>query len=33
MGWRKMGQNGEDSGNCGDMIYKEIEKLSANRCG
>lgn len=33
MGWRKMGQNGEDFGNCGDMIYKEIEKFSVNRCG
>lgn len=28
----KMGQNGEDSGNCGDMIYKGIERLGAKKC-
>lgn len=32
-GLEKMGQNGEDAENCGDMIYKEIETLSENRCG
>lgn len=32
-GLEKMGQNGEDSGNCGDMIYKGIERLSANKRG
>lgn len=29
----KMGQNGEDSGNCGDMIPKGIERLGAEKCG
>lgn len=29
-GLEEMGQNGDDSGNCGDTVYKGIERLSAN---
>lgn len=32
-GLEKMGQNGEDSGNCGDMISKGIERLGAEKYG
>lgn len=31
-GLEKMGQNGDDSGNCGDIVYKGIERLGTNKC-